>query len=94
MASRKLNPTDHELTGPWAGFRFCGGRLVSPEGHEFDAEDLRWLSLTCAIRHEWLRMMDDVKATRKPAPNPKVIFLRDILAGARARVEAARAVCR
>lgn len=95
MGRRKLNPTNHELTGPWAGFRFCRGRLITPEGHAFDHDDLRWLSLTCAIKHEWTAMMDAAKAGRRERPkDPTVVYLRDVLAGARARVEAAKAVSR
>ena len=89
MASRKLNPTDHELTGPWAGFRFCQGLLVSPEGHEFDPESLKWLSLTCAIRREWTLMRDEARAARRPARDPALVYMRDVLAGARDRLRRA-----
>ncbi|OUL17093.1 hypothetical protein B0X78_01905 [bacterium AM6] len=48
---------DRNLTGPWAGFSFKGGRLVTPEGRELYPEDLAWLSLTAAQAQEWRRMM-------------------------------------
>lgn len=50
---------DRNLTGPWAGFAFKGGRLVTPEGRELLPEDLAWLSLTAAIAQEWRSMMAD-----------------------------------
>ena len=52
---------DRNLTGPWAGFSFKGGRLVTPEGRELLPEDLAWLSLTAAIAQEWRSMMDDTR---------------------------------
>jgi len=52
---------DRTLTGPWAGFSFKGGRLVTPEGRELLPEDLAWLSLTAAIAQEWRAMMDDTR---------------------------------
>lgn len=52
---------DRTLTGPWAGFSFKGGRLVTPEGRELMPEDLAWLSLTAAIAQEWRTMMDDTR---------------------------------
>jgi len=52
---------DRTLTGPWAGFSFKGGRLVTPEGRELMPEDLAWLSLTAAIAQEWRAMMDDTR---------------------------------
>lgn len=39
---------DRNLTGPWAGFSFKGGRLVTPEGRELEPQDLAWLSLLAA----------------------------------------------
>ncbi|MBH1475942.1 hypothetical protein I5U59_00545 [Stenotrophomonas maltophilia] len=48
---------DRNLTGPWAGFSFKAGRLVTPEGRELLPEDLAWLSLTAAQAQEWRRMM-------------------------------------
>lgn len=55
---------DRQLTGPWAGFSFRRGKLVSPEGHEFGPEDLAWLSLTVGIAQEWRRMMDEHRGAR------------------------------
>lgn len=54
---------DRKLTGPWAGFSFKGGRLVSPEGREYLPEDLAWLSLTVAQAQEWRRMMDGARSS-------------------------------
>jgi len=50
-----------ELTGPWAGFAFLGGRLITPEGRELLPEDLAWLSLTACQAQEWRRMMDELR---------------------------------
>lgn len=49
---------DRKLTGPWAGFSFKDGRLVTPERRELEAQDLAWLSLTAAQAQEWLRPME------------------------------------
>ena len=57
---------DRTLTGPWAGFSFKGGRLVTPEGRELLPEDLAWLSLTAAIAQEWRAMMDDTRRDYLP----------------------------
>lgn len=57
---------DRTLTGPWAGFSFKGGRLVTPEGRELLPEDLAWLSLTAAIAQEWRTMMDDTRRSYAP----------------------------
>ncbi|WP_217539232.1 DUF3653 domain-containing protein [Stenotrophomonas sp. GbtcB23] len=57
---------DRTLTGPWAGFSFKGGRLVTPEGRELLPEDLAWLSLTAAIAQEWRAMMDDTRRGYEP----------------------------
>ncbi|MNM45932.1 Phage protein [compost metagenome] len=54
---------DRNLTGPWAGFSFKGGRLVTPEGRELYPEDLAWLSLTAAQAQEWRRMMGELRRT-------------------------------
>ncbi|WP_081284400.1 DUF3653 domain-containing protein [Stenotrophomonas maltophilia] len=56
---------DRKLTGPWAGFSFKGGRLVTPEGRELEPQDLAWLSLTAAQAQEWRRMMGQLRS--KPA---------------------------
>lgn len=57
---------DRTLTGPWAGFSFKGGRLVTPEGRELLPEDLAWLSLTAAIAQEWRTMMADTRRGYAP----------------------------
>jgi hypothetical protein len=57
---------DRTLTGPWAGFSFKGGRLVTPEGRELLPEDLAWLSLTAAIAQEWRTMMEDTRRGYEP----------------------------
>lgn len=57
---------DRKLTGPWAGFSFKGGRLVTPEGRELLPEDLAWLSLTAAIAQEWRTMMADTRRGYAP----------------------------
>lgn len=48
---------DRKLTGPWAGFAFKGGRLVTPEGRELLPEDLAWLGLTAALAQEYRRLL-------------------------------------
>lgn len=78
---------DRNLTGPWAGFSFKGGRLVTPEGRELEPQDLAWLSLTAAQAQEWRRMMGELRRTpavsrdgRKPyaarATEPRLAFGR------------------
>lgn len=57
---------DRNLTGPWAGFSFKAGRLVTPEGRELEPQDLAWLSLTAAQAQEWRRMMESGRAISKP----------------------------
>lgn len=90
MPRRNASGIEHrELTGPWAGFRFCRGRLISPEGYDFGPEDLRWLSLTFAIRREWTLMRDEARAARRPARDPALVYMRDVLAGARDRLKRA-----
>ena len=81
---------DRKLTGPWAGFSFKGGRLVTPEGHELEPGDLAWLSLTAVIAREWRVMMDEHDAgipLRRQAGN--VVHFRD---GVRGRYQRKR-VC-
>lgn len=53
---------DRNLTGPWAGFSFKAGRLVTPEGRELEPQDLAWLSLTAAQAQEWRRMMEAARS--------------------------------
>ncbi|WP_440560224.1 DUF3653 domain-containing protein [Stenotrophomonas sp. STK1_22] len=56
---------DRKLTGPWAGFSFKGGRLVTPEGRELEPQDLAWLSLLAAQAQEWRRMMEIARGGQK-----------------------------
>ncbi|WP_313440484.1 DUF3653 domain-containing protein, partial [Stenotrophomonas sp.] len=56
---------DRKLTGPWAGFSFKGGRLVTPEGRELEPQDLAWLSLTAAQAQEWRRMMGQLRGNAR-----------------------------
>lgn len=55
---------NRNLTGPWAGFSFKGGRLVTPEGRELEPQDLAWLSLTAAQAQEWRRLMEDASSSK------------------------------
>ncbi len=48
---------DRKLTGPWAGFAFKAGRLVTPEGRELLPEDLAWLGLTAALAQEYRQLL-------------------------------------
>lgn len=76
---------DRNLTGPWAGFSFKGGRLVTPEGRELEPQDLAWLSLTAAQAQEWRRLMDDARSStsrktpRKPLAHnaAEIVDLRE-----------------
>ncbi|MEA9831451.1 DUF3653 domain-containing protein [Xanthomonas campestris] len=84
---------DRKLTGPWAGFSFVRGELMTPEGKSFTATQLTWLALTSSLAREWSAMMDEVKLkTCKPqyrklyVPRPpqrstaaNVIYLRDVI---------------
>lgn len=56
---------DRNLTGPWAGFSFKRGRLVTPEGRELEPQDLAWLSLLAAQAQEWRRMMEIARGGQK-----------------------------
>ena len=69
-----------ELTGQWSGYTFANGKLVSPENHTFEPADMAWWSLTCAIRHEWTGLMDELKSDqqqRRRARQAGIIWLRD-----------------
>lgn len=48
---------NRKLTGPWAGFSFKSGRLVTPEGRELLPEDLAWISLTAQLAQEYRRLL-------------------------------------
>ncbi|MDZ7477508.1 DUF3653 domain-containing protein [Stenotrophomonas pavanii] len=61
---------DRNLTGPWAGFSFKAGRLVTPEGRELLPEDLAWLSLTAAQAQEWRRLMEGARSSL-PGQKPR-----------------------
>ena len=56
---------NRKLTGPWAGFSFKSGRLVTPEGRELLPEDLAWLGLTAALAQEYRRLLDQEKKLAK-----------------------------
>lgn len=87
MRNRDVN---RHLTGPWAGFSFVRGHLMTPEGRAIDPWTLRYWSLTCAIAQEWKAQRDEACALRR-VPEPKnVVYMREVLAGARDRVRAAR----
>lgn len=48
----------------WRGFWVRGGTLYSPEGHQFAAADLTWLSLLCRrarMFHELYRQIRPVR---------------------------------
>lgn len=74
---------NRKLTGPWAGFSFERGVLVTPEGRYFGPEDLRWLSLTVTIKQEWCRMMEECRRRERgkalPPRDASVTYLRDVL---------------
>lgn len=61
---------DRNLTGPWAGFSFKAGRLVTPEGRELEPQDLAWLSLTAAQAQEWRRLMEGARSSL-PGQKPR-----------------------
>lgn len=81
---------DMKLTGEWAGYEFRNNALISPEGHEFRHDDLRWLSLTVSIKHEWQRMMEGGRQ-KAPMGRGSVIHLGDYIR-ARSELES-KAVC-
>ncbi len=67
------------LTGPWAGFSFQGGYLITPEGRAIAPQDLAWLGLTATLAREWRLLMEDER-TRVPPRRPAgVVYLRDEL---------------
>ncbi|MGV7186106.1 DUF3653 domain-containing protein [Xanthomonas axonopodis] len=84
---------DRQLTGPWAGFSFVRGELVTPEGKAFTPTQLTWLALTSSMAREWSAMMDEAKLRtcspqyrRLYVPRPphrssaaNVIYLRDVI---------------
>lgn len=55
---------DRKLTGPWAGFAFKSGRLVTPEGRELLPEDLAWISLTAQLAQEYRRLLEADRRAR------------------------------
>ena len=88
----KLDPTTRriELTGLWAGFGFQHGQLWTPEWGSFAPADFAWPSLQRNIVEEWQALMAQERSQRRPEI-PGVVYLQEVLAGARARVLAARA---
>ncbi|UNK44011.1 phage protein [Luteimonas sp. S4-F44] len=79
---------DRALTGPWAGFAFRCGKLVTPEGREFEPEDLAYLALTVGIAQEWRRMMQEHREDRGYRLDGTVVHFRDAV-----RRRYARRVC-
>jgi len=49
---------NRKLTGPWAGFSFEGGALVTPEGRRLLPEHIAWIGLTAAMADEYRRLID------------------------------------
>jgi hypothetical protein len=84
-------------TGPWAGFSFEGGCLVTPEGRTVEPHHLTWLSLTANIAREWQKLMDDERAAildaRSKAAQDNVVELRTALRNRR-RLRAATRIQR
>lgn len=92
----KIDPHDRtDLTGPWAGFGFQGGKMFTPEGHSLEPCDMSWWSLTCNIAREWRAMMSEARPNSAvpAAPMAKalahkdsnVILLRDAIKARRER---------
>jgi Phage protein len=85
----EMDPHDRiDMTGPWAGFGFQAGHMFTPEGHQLEACDMAWWSLTCNIVREWRLMMEEARprpfrsaAAEKPraGKDSSVICLRDAL---------------
>ena len=73
----------------WEDYTWSRGRLVTPEGRDFGPEDLRWLSLTVAIKQEWVRSMETEKLRSRRPVDTKVVYLREALAGAREKLRKA-----
>ncbi|ATS69029.1 DUF3653 domain-containing protein [Xanthomonas citri] len=68
---------DRKLTGPWAGFSFQNGYLITPEGRAMEPWQLSYLSLTCDIAREWTKMMEEGRLKSRPKRPANVIFIRD-----------------
>ncbi|WP_448142689.1 DUF3653 domain-containing protein [Stenotrophomonas bentonitica] len=84
----EMDPHDRiNLTGPWAGFDFQGGHMFKPKGHQLEACDMVWWSLTCNIAREWRLMIEASRmhpVPKSPAgkafvADSSVIYLRDAL---------------
>ena len=45
----------HELHGPWTAWRFAGCELVSPDGDRINAERLRGILFTEALRRRYAK---------------------------------------
>ncbi|UXB30295.1 phage protein [Stenotrophomonas maltophilia] len=70
---------NRNLTGPWAGFSFKAGRLVTPEGRELEPQDLAWLSLLAAQAQEWRRMMEIARgAQKRPFGRAGIVDLAEV----------------
>lgn len=83
--------------GPWVGFSFSGGCLVTPEGRSIEPHHLTWLSLTANIAREWQGLMDDerdaIAADARDRDLANVVVLRSKLRHRR-RLRAAKAIQR
>lgn len=91
---RTFNGSNMIGAGPWAGFSFVGGNLVTPENHVIEPHQLAWLSLTCEIAREFRRMMDDERqAIAESRPIEQVTEIRSRLRHRR-RLRAAKAIQR
>ena len=87
----KVNPSTRriELTGLWAGFGFSQGELWTPEWGSFKPADFAWPALQRNIVREWQACMANARGDRNEIA-PSVLYMREVLAGARARVLATR----
>ncbi len=69
---------DRALTGPWAGFSFQRGHLITPEGRAISPQDLAWLGLTTTLAREWRLLMEDDRARVPPRRPAGVAYLRAV----------------
>lgn len=56
---QRLVHNRHELHGPWTGWRFAGRELVSPDGDRINAERLRGILFTEALRRRYAKLRLD-----------------------------------
>lgn len=88
----EIDPHDRtDLTGPWAGFGFQAGHMLTPEGHQLEPCDMAWWSLTCNIAREWRLMMAEEAPRASAVLNAEatakssVIYLAKVLRNRRKR---------